>query len=156
MSAAPTFTAQRRDVSPRLPLALPRARRRTARERDAAARPGGDCAREPLGISDDGSPDIRLHGNMRRFLFAFVIRLVVGVCAGAVSASLDGSRALASGRCGIHPWCDTSLSSDERAGLLLEALTPDERVSLLGGVRLVVAAGRSDTHPGARKRAPGG
>src|SRR5207244_3108585 len=82
--------AQRRDVSPRLPLALPRVRRRTARERDAAARPGGDCAREPLGISDDGSPDIRLHGNMRRFLFAFVIRLVVGVCAGAVSASPDG------------------------------------------------------------------
>src|SRR6266581_2178064 len=39
----------------------------------------------------------------------------------------------AAGRCGDHPWCDTSLPADTRAGLLLEQLTPDERISLLAG-----------------------
>src|SRR4051812_16542088 len=41
--------------------------------------------------------------------------------------------ARAAGRCGEHPWCSTALSADERAGLLLNALTSDEKVSLLGG-----------------------
>ena len=39
----------------------------------------------------------------------------------------------AAGRCGDHPWCDTSLSPDARAGLLLDALTRDEKISLLAG-----------------------
>ena len=41
--------------------------------------------------------------------------------------------ASAAGRCGHHPWCDTSLSPDARASLLLKALTPSERIALLGG-----------------------
>src|SRR3954453_17103708 len=41
--------------------------------------------------------------------------------------------ASAAGRCGAHPWCDTSLSPDARAGLLLGALTQDEKISLLPG-----------------------
>lgn len=39
--------------------------------------------------------------------------------------------ARAVGRCGNHPWCDTSLSPDQRAQRLLGALHRDEKVSLL-------------------------
>ena len=51
------------------------------------------------------------------------------VLAGLVGASGAG----AAGRCGNHPWCDTSLSPDERSGLLVQALTLDEKISLLAG-----------------------
>src|SRR5437016_8022154 len=91
---------------------------------------------------------------MRRLHFALAARLVLGVSAGAMIASLDDSRALASGRCGIHPWCDTSLSPDERAGLLLDALTPDERVSLLAGDDLFGVSGQAHTHTGTSDGAP--
>jgi beta-glucosidase len=61
----------------------------------------------------------------------------VAACAallGALATAAPGAQA--AGRCGpasSSPWCDTSLSSDARAGLLLSALTQDEKVSLLGG-----------------------
>src|SRR5215471_19615683 len=54
----------------------------------------------------------------------------------------------AAGRCGNHPWCDTSLSPDVRAGLLLNALTQDEKVSLLGGDDLNGVGGGAHTHTG--------
>jgi beta-glucosidase len=58
----------------------------------------------------------------------------VSACAAAVLLSLGiTSLASAAGRCGAHPWCDTSLSPDTRAGLLLAALTDDEKISLLAG-----------------------
>jgi beta-glucosidase len=41
--------------------------------------------------------------------------------------------ASAVGRCGNHPWCDTALSPDERAGLLLAELTLDEKIALMAG-----------------------
>jgi beta-glucosidase len=41
--------------------------------------------------------------------------------------------AFGAGRCGDHPWCNTALSPDERAGLLLEQLTLDEKISLMAG-----------------------
>ena len=41
--------------------------------------------------------------------------------------------ASAAGRCGDHPWCNTALTPDERAGLLLAELTLDEKVSLMAG-----------------------
>lgn len=41
--------------------------------------------------------------------------------------------AAAAGRCGSHPWCDTSLSPERRAALLVAALTPDEKYSLMNG-----------------------
>ncbi|MEV5825533.1 glycoside hydrolase family 3 C-terminal domain-containing protein [Spirillospora sp. NPDC052242] len=50
-----------------------------------------------------------------------------------VPARTDGARAAAS-RCGdpaVRPWCDTSLSADRRAGLLLAKLTDDEKIALL-------------------------
>jgi beta-glucosidase len=42
-------------------------------------------------------------------------------------------QAWAQGRCGAHPWCHTALSPDQRAALLLAAMTPDERNSMLTG-----------------------
>lgn len=48
-----------------------------------------------------------------------------------VLALLGVADAHAVGRCGNHPWCDTSLSPDQRAQLLLGELNQDEKVSLL-------------------------
>ena len=50
-----------------------------------------------------------------------------------VLAVWPGARPQAAGRCGNHPWCDTSLSPAKRADLLLDALTPAERIGLLAG-----------------------
>ncbi len=57
----------------------------------------------------------------------------------------------AAGRCGDpgqRPWCDTSLDPDERAGLLLDALTRDEKISLLGGDEVTGVAGGPTQHTG--------
>src|SRR5918998_1339621 len=59
--------------------------------------------------------------------------------------------AAAAGRCGdtaTRPWCDTAKSADERAGLLLAALTRDEKISLLGGDELTGVLGLRGTHTG--------
>jgi len=59
--------------------------------------------------------------------------------------------ASATGRCGDvaeRPWCDTRLSPDARADLLLNAMTVDERISLLAGDELTGVAGREGTHTG--------
>jgi len=61
----------------------------------------------------------------RAALLALGLTALVGL-AGAPGAS-------AAGRCGSHPWCDTRLTPDARAGLLLGALTEDEKISLLAG-----------------------
>src|SRR3954451_12073783 len=58
------------------------------------------------------------------------------------------SAAGAAGRCGDHPWCDTSLPADQRASLLLGALSADEKVSLLAGDDLFGAAGGEHSHTG--------
>ncbi|MGZ6708513.1 MAG: beta-glucosidase [Solirubrobacteraceae bacterium] len=65
----------------------------------------------------------------------------------AVLAVVPAS-APAAGRCGSHPWCDTSLSPDVRAGLLLGALTRDERISLLAGDEVFGVAGGAGRHTG--------
>src|SRR5947209_5324365 len=41
--------------------------------------------------------------------------------------------ARAEGRCGSHPWCDTSLSPEERARLLLGAMSQSDKVGVLTG-----------------------
>ena len=59
--------------------------------------------------------------------------------------------ASAEGRCGdpgSRPWCDTSLSADRRAELLLAQLTADEKIALLGGDELSGVAGGEGTHTG--------
>src|SRR4051812_32488121 len=70
------------------------------------------------------------------------------LCLGIVLAlALTGS-AGAAGRCGNHRWCDTSLSPDQRADLLLAALTRDEKIALLGGDDLFGVTGGPGTHTG--------
>jgi beta-glucosidase len=81
----------------------------------------------------------------------------------AVLAALAGAAALvvltvawpgsasAAGRCGDpaqRPWCDTNLSPDERAGLLLAALTREEKIGLLAGDELFGVRGAEDSHTG--------
>jgi beta-glucosidase len=61
------------------------------------------------------------------------------------------STAHAAGRCGDpaqRPWCDTSLSPDARAGLLVGAMTQDEKVSLLAGDDPFGVGGGPDNHTG--------
>ena len=67
-----------------------------------------------------------------------------------VLAVWPGAAAQAAGRCGTHPWCDTSLSPGKRADLLLDALTPAERIGLLGGDEPGGVIGRS-RHPHGRR-----
>lgn len=69
----------------------------------------------------------------------------------ATMLTISPQVAAAAGRCGDpdpRPWCDTSLSPDTRAGLLLEELTLDEEISLLGGDGLAGVTGLEGTHTG--------
>ena len=64
---------------------------------------------------------------MRRLAAAFAL-------AGAVALPMAAPPpASAAGRCGEHPWCDTTLSAAQRTQLLLAALTFDEKVGLMAG-----------------------
>ena len=56
------------------------------------------------------------------------IAIAAVICLFALAAPASGA-----GRCGAHPWCDTALSADERAGLLLGELTLDEKIQLMAG-----------------------
>jgi beta-glucosidase len=49
------------------------------------------------------------------------------------TASLLAPAAQAEGRCGSHPWCDTSLSPTERATLLMGAMSQSDKVGVLTG-----------------------
>src|SRR5437762_3413593 len=60
----------------------------------------------------------------------------------------------AAGRCGDHPWCDTSLPANTRAGLLLEQLTQDEKISLLAGDDLFGVGGQAGSHTGTSNGVP--
>ena len=60
----------------------------------------------------------------------------------------------AAGRCGSHPWCDTSLSPSKRADLLIAALTPAERIGLLAGDSAAGISGMPHTHTGAADGVP--
>ncbi|MDQ0862059.1 beta-glucosidase [Bacillus sp. V2I10] len=55
------------------------------------------------------------------------------------------------GRCGDpaqRPWCNTSLSPDERAELLLKELTKEEKISLLAGDEIFGVGGAEGKHTG--------
>ena len=55
------------------------------------------------------------------------------------------------GPCGdpaVRPWCDTTLGPDRRAGLLLAAMTLDEKIGLLAGDELTGVSGQEGTHTG--------
>lgn len=72
----------------------------------------------------------------------------------AATVLVGSSGAHAAGRCGTHPWCDTSLTPQTRASLLLGALTQDEKVALLGGDEVTGVAGGAHTHTGTQNGVP--
>ena len=76
---------------------------------------------------------------------------IVGAAALLLSAAPAGQ---AAGRCGPHPWCNTALSADDRAALLVSALTRDEKVGMLGGEDLQGVAGGEGTHTGTDRAFP--
>lgn len=82
----------------------------------------------------------------RRRLTGFGLLALVGIAtaplpqAGAATAPCPAGSA--------RPWCDPARSPDERAGLLLAAMTKQERIELLGGDELVGAIGLPGTHTG--------
>jgi beta-glucosidase len=76
------------------------------------------------------------------------------LAAAALILALWPSGASAAGRCGTHPWCETSLSPDRRAALLLDALTPAERIGLLGGDDAGGVLGLAGTHTGTEAGVP--
>lgn len=55
---------------------------------------------------------------------AFVALAILGVAAGPAAGA---------SRCGERPWCDTALSPDRRAELLVAKMTLDEKLALLTG-----------------------
>lgn len=60
-----------------------------------------------------------------------------------LGAGIFSAAASAQGRCGStagRPWCNTKLPGQERAVLLLKAMTPDQRISLLAGDDLAALA----------------
>jgi len=70
-------------------------------------------------------------------------------------AALAGAPAAgAAGRCGSHPWCETSLPPSQRAALLLGALTLKERVGLLAGDEPSGIGGAAGTHTGTSDGVP--
>src|SRR5215212_9779946 len=75
-------------------------------------------------------------------------RLSRAIAIGGTLLAAAAPAAQGAGRCGAHPWCDTSRSADERAGLLLGALTRDEKISLLAGDELTGVSGREGSHTG--------
>jgi beta-glucosidase len=83
-----------------------------------------------------------------------VRRGVLGLLAAGVVVLLPAAAPAAS-RCGSHPWCDASLSADTRAGMLLQALTPDEKIGLLAGDDLTgVCACYAGSHTGVENGVP--
>jgi beta-glucosidase len=71
------------------------------------------------------------------------VAVALGVALGAAGAAHAQG-----GPCGAHPWCDRSLSPDRRAALLIDALTPAERIGLLAGDRAGGVSGAAGTHTG--------
>src|SRR3954452_12689880 len=79
------------------------------------------------------------------------MRRLIGIGACGLALLAAPGAAHAAGRCGDpaqRPWCNTSLSPDERAGLLLAQLTQDEKVSLLAGDDPFGVSGGADSHTG--------
>lgn len=81
-------------------------------------------------------------------------RRLIGLAAAVAATTVAVLAAPAAGvepPCGSvaeRPWCDTALSADRRAELLLAALTQGEKVSLLAGDELEGVFGKPGTHTG--------
>jgi beta-glucosidase len=84
---------------------------------------------------------------MRTLAAAVATTCTLLVACGAPAAS-------AAGRCGAHPWCDTSLSPDGRANLLVGQMTNDEKAAFLGGDDVSGVLGGEGTHTGTQQGVP--
>jgi beta-glucosidase len=85
------------------------------------------------------------------------MKVVAAVGATLVALVTLAAAANAAGRCGdpaTRPWCNTSLSPDARAGLLLRAMTPQERIGLLGGDDRTGVGGGEHNHTGTQDGVP--
>lgn len=74
---------------------------------------------------------------MKRTSWLRVLAAAAIVVSSSVTAATHFASAGTSGPCGDvakRPWCNTSLSADQRADLLLHALTEAEKIRLLAGV----------------------
>src|SRR3954452_8765154 len=72
-------------------------------------------------------------------------------------ALAPAATAAAAGRCGEvaqRRWCNTMLSPDQRAQLLLGALTSDEKIDLLAGDEVSGVAGGEGKHTGTQNGVP--
>jgi len=82
---------------------------------------------------------------------AAVVLAIAALAAGGLSPVTGGSAEAAASRCGdpaVRPWCDRSLAPGTRAGLLLQEMTLDEKISLLAGDDLSGVSGADGTHTG--------
>ena len=64
------------------------------------------------------------------------------------------TQAAAAGRCGAHPWCDTTLLPQVRAELLLGAMAPSEQLGLLAGDDRTGVDGGEHVHTGTQLGIP--
>src|ERR1700730_1352935 len=62
-----------------------------------------------------------------------LMSLILVCLAMLAAASILTPASYAEGRCGEHPWCNTSLSADERATGLLHAMSQADKVGVLTG-----------------------
>jgi beta-glucosidase len=79
---------------------------------------------------------------------AWVVAIVSAIIAIAAFAAPATPADSPCGSVAERPWCDTTLSADRRADLLLAELTLDEKVSLLAGDELNGVFGLPGTHTG--------
>ena len=81
-----------------------------------------------------------------------MVRGVIAVLAAVLA--LAPATAQSAGRCGDHLWCDTNLSPEARAQLLLAELSEDERIGLLAGDDYGGVTGGDGTHTGTSDGVP--
>jgi beta-glucosidase len=72
---------------------------------------------------------------MRSATNRWIVALLACVTAALVAgrAGAGAGAAQAEGRCGTHPWCDTSLSPVPRANMVLAQMSSEDKVEFLGG-----------------------
>jgi beta-glucosidase len=89
---------------------------------------------------------------MRYATNRWIVALLVCL-AGALTAA---GAAQADGRCGGHPWCDTSLSPLTRADMVLAQMTTEDKVDFLGGDSFQGGTQATpDNHTGVQDGVPG-
>jgi beta-glucosidase len=82
---------------------------------------------------------------------------VLAVAVASLASAAATGPAWGAGRCGdpaARPWCDTALSPDARAGLLLGAMTQSEKVDFLGGDDFGGVGGGPHAHTGTQNGVP--